>query len=499
MKLRKSEGGLKMKLSNKILLAFLLVALVVSCAREARHLGERIEYDAGYRQDEEDITVVHLRGNEEQMKAQHEALLADEIASFRKAAVNHRVMRRFGYGGCTNFAAFGPASVDGKLWHARNFDFSGNGVLDRYRVVYIVELIDKIPFVAIAWSDYYPSGVHTTMNTKGLSLGYMHSEAPGESIMDAPNLWMLFRKVMENASTIDEALAILRTGPRKGTANLLLADGKVPDAVIVEMTSDGIAVRRAKESMVYSTNHFVSQEMFYPENKDPNSYARFKRLEELGNQHYGKLDLKHTVAILRDHYDVHIRRETLSGDIIVTPSNVLSVVFCPSDIIFWVAKGLAPAAYNKFVGFSLKDELNGTQAKTKDLYVPADTIVESSAWKEMEAFLAGNLAYLQGDDSTAVEHLTKAVSLNPNSVLYGYRLGSALSNLGRMEEAIATFETALTGDSPISLYAYIYYRLGRIYEKMGAKDKMRAAFEKVLDLDIGDRSIKDYARRILGR
>jgi len=487
-----------MRLSKRILSVFLLVALVVS-ACEIRQLGERIEYGKGYRQDEEGIIVVHLRGSEEQMKAQHATLLADEITAFRKAAAKHRVMQRFGYGGCTNFAAFGPASINGKLWHARNFDLSGNGVLDLYRVVYIVEPIDKIPFVAIAWSDYYPVGVHTAMNMKGLSLGYMHSEAPGESIMDAPNLWILFRKVMENASTIDEALAILKAGPRKGTANLLLADGKVPDAIIVEMTSNAIAVRRAKKSMVYSTTHFVSQEMFYPENKDPNSYARFKRLEELGNQYYGKLDLEHAVSILRDHYDVHIRRETFSGDIIATPSNVLSVVFCSTDLTFWVARGLAPAAYSRFVGFSLKDEIRGTQAKTKVPSVPADTIVESLAWKEMEAFLAGNLAYLQGDDSTAVEYLTRAVSLNPTSVLYGYRLGSALSNLGRIEEAIAIFETALAGDSPISLYAHIYYRLGRIYEEMGANDKMRAAFEKVLDLDIGDKFIEDYARRVLGR
>lgn len=488
-----------MKLSKRVLLALLLAALVVGCTHVPRHLGERIEYGAGYRQDEEGIVVLHLRGNEDQMKAQHEALLTDEIAAFRKAAVNHRLMRRFGYGGCTNFAAFGSASIDGKLWHARNFDLGGNGVLDRYRVVYIVEPTDKIPFVAIAWSDYYPAGVHTAMNAKGLSLGYMHSEASGESIMDAPNLWILFRKVMENASTIDEALAILKAGPRKGTANLLLADGKAPDAVVVEMTSNAIAIRRAEKSMIYSTNHFVSPEMFYAENKNPNSFARYKRLEELGRQHYGKFDLKQTVAVLRDRYDVHVKRETLSGDIIATPSNVLSVVFHPSDLTFWVAKGLAPASYSEFVGFSLKDELKGTQAKTKIPYVPVDPIVKSSVWKEMESYLSGNLAYLFGDDSTAINHLTKAVSLNPTSALYGYRLGAAFANLGRMDEAIATYEKALAGDSPISLYAYIHYRLGKIYEAIGDKDKMRVAFEKVLELDIGDKSIEDDARQVLGR
>ncbi|RLC53882.1 MAG: hypothetical protein DRI80_19725, partial [Chloroflexota bacterium] len=118
-----------------------------------RSLGERITSGAGYRQDEEGIVVVHLRGGEDEMEAQYRALLADEIEGFHQAAADHRVMRR--YGGCTNFAAFGPASADGRLWHARNFDWSGQGVLDRYRVVYIVEPTDKIPFVTIGFSGEY--------------------------------------------------------------------------------------------------------------------------------------------------------------------------------------------------------------------------------------------------------------------------------------------------------------------------------------------------------
>jgi len=112
-----------------------LPATTTPAIRPTRTLGERIESGAGYRQDEEGVVVVHLRGSEAEMQAQYQALLADEIAGFRQAASNHRVMRRFS-GGCTNFTAFGPAAAGGKLWHARNFDFSGHGVLDRYRVVY---------------------------------------------------------------------------------------------------------------------------------------------------------------------------------------------------------------------------------------------------------------------------------------------------------------------------------------------------------------------------
>jgi len=476
-----------------------LVSEPTAAPKPTRSLGERFEFGAGYRQDEEAIAVVHLRGGEAKMEAQYRALLADEIAGFRRAAAGHRVMRR--YGGCTNFAAFGPASADGELWHARNFDWSGQGVLDRYRVVYIVEPTGKIPFVAIGYSaDYWNHRmVHTAMNAQGLSLGYMLSQAPGESLTSVPILWALFRRVMENASTIEEALAILEAGPRGGAANLLLADGKVPEAVVVEMTSHGLAVRQAEDGVVYATNHFVSPELFYPENRDPDTYARFERLGELGRLHYGAFDLERTVALLRDRYDVHAGRETLGGDIIGSPINMLSVVFNPGDLTFWVADGPAPTAYRRFVGFSLRDELDGTQAQSAVPSVPADPIVGSAAWAEVEAFQAGYLAYLQGDDATAAERLAEAMSLNPHSARHGYYLGRALTNLGRDEEAIAAFEAALAGDPQSSYCAYIYYRLGRIYEEMGDEEKMRAAFEQVLALDIGDEKIEGYARQALGR
>jgi hypothetical protein len=72
--------------------------------------------------------VVHLRGSEAKMQAQYQALLADEIASFRQAVASHRMMQRFG-GGRSNFAAFGLASASGRPWHSRNFDFNGHGGL----------------------------------------------------------------------------------------------------------------------------------------------------------------------------------------------------------------------------------------------------------------------------------------------------------------------------------------------------------------------------------
>ena len=433
------------------------------------------------------------------MRAQNHALLAAEIEAFQTAARRHRDLRSY-IGGCSNIAAFGSASTDGTLWHGRNFDFGGHGVLDEFRVVYIVEPEGKIPYVTVSWSGPRPwnyEGVHTAMNASGLSLGYMISQAEGESINDAPSPWELYRKIMEDTETIDQAVDVLRASPRRGAANLLLADGKVPEAVVVEMSSKAIAVRRALNDTVHATNHFVSPELFNPENKDSDSEARFQRLNELAGSR--AFDLALTVSALRDRVDIHTRSTSPDGDIIGNPLNMLSVIFHPGDLTFWVASGAAPSSYRSFVGFNLTNELDGTPGQTDLPNIGEDETLDAASRAEIDAYQSGRRAYGRGDDAVAVNEFSKAVALNPTSSRYGYGLAGALINLERYDEAIAALSAALQGDPKSGYRAYIYYRLGQIYEKQGQTGKMRAAFEQVLLIDVGDQEIESYARGALGR
>ena len=362
----------------------------------ARFLGARIESGKGYRLDENGLMVVHLRGTEAEMRAQNHALLAAEIEAFQTAARRHRDLRSY-IGGCSNIAAFGSASTDGTLWHGRNFDFGGHGVLDEFRVVYIVEPEGKIPYVTVSWSGPRPwnyEGVHTAMNASGLSLGYMISQAEGESINDAPSPWELYRKIMEDTETIDQAVDVLRASPRRGAANLLLADGKVPEAVVVEMSSKAIAVRRAVNDTVYATNHFVSPELFNPENNDSDSEARFQRLNELAGSR--AFDLALTVSALRDRVDIHTRSTSPDGDIIGNPLNMLSVIFHPGDLTFWVASGAAPSSYRSFVGFNLTNELDGTPGQTDLPNIGEDETLDAASRAEIDAYQSGRRAYGRG-------------------------------------------------------------------------------------------------------
>jgi tetratricopeptide (TPR) repeat protein len=472
-------------------------ATATTSVETPRTLSEKTWHDQGYRQIEEGITVVHLKGSEAQIREQYAALLKDEIAAFNEVIRRNRVIQGVTGAGCSNFAVFGRMTADGKVWHGRTFDFYGLGAMDRYKVVYIVEPEGNIPYVSVSWAGWNGyAQVHTAMNGAGISLGYMWGDSNEEQIRDAPVLWELFRRVIANAHTLPEAIEIIQNGRRASAANLLITDAKVPDAVVVEMTSQKVAVRKAANGSIYSTNHFITPKMQEPI-KDPNSFARYQRLGNLLEANQGQVNLAKSISFLRDRYDVLTQRENFSGDVIAWNMNVIAVIFSPSEQTLWVAKGLAPAVYSEFVGFSLKDELAGTQANTRLPTMPEDPIIRSQEYQGFLAYQDGYVATLEGNYDRAIERIHAAIPSDPKSGRYRFTLASAYMNLGKYPEAIQAFQEALATDMNEVYQAYSYFRLGKIYEGVGNQEKMKESFAKVLALAIGDPEIEGYARRVL--
>lgn len=83
-------------------------------------LSERVWHGHGYKQVEEGITVAHLKGSEDQIREQYEILLRSEIAAFNEVVRRNRALRGLAGRGCTNIAAFGPATTDGRSRRARS-------------------------------------------------------------------------------------------------------------------------------------------------------------------------------------------------------------------------------------------------------------------------------------------------------------------------------------------------------------------------------------------
>jgi len=95
--------------------------------------------------------------------------------------------------------------------------------------------------------------------------------------------WFIVRHILENCSSVQEALAWIRSIPHSQSRNYMLADAE--EALVVEASINGIHVRAPEDDVLVMTNHPVhpalaNQAAFMPED----SITRYDRLRRLAEK-----------------------------------------------------------------------------------------------------------------------------------------------------------------------------------------------------------------------
>lgn len=134
--------------------------------------------------------------------------------------------------GCSNFAVFGRWTTDGRLLHGRNLDWSIKGQAQDDAVVLVWRPKNGIPFMMVGWAGSI--GSVSGMNAKGITIGEMTSGTP-DSTFDGMPLFVIMRRILEKASTLEEAVAIMQQGPRTTGWNFVIGDAQIPDARALEV------------------------------------------------------------------------------------------------------------------------------------------------------------------------------------------------------------------------------------------------------------------------
>jgi isopenicillin-N N-acyltransferase like protein len=172
--------------------------------------------------------------------------------------------------------------------------------------VQIVEPETGLAFVSVAWPGML--GVVSGMNEQGIWVSVNGARA-GEPRSEGVPIVFATRAVLEEARSLDDALAIIARYPPMVSHILFLADGKTGESMIVERAPNlPSGVVRYPATAVVS-NHFRTA----PLRDDPtdarireitSTEARQARMEELLRRHYGRIDPQVAVAILRDRSGV---------------------------------------------------------------------------------------------------------------------------------------------------------------------------------------------------
>lgn len=246
---------------------------------------------------------------------------------------------------CSGFAVFGKATVGGKMYHGRILDYLRGMGLEQNATVIVFQPDQGNAWVNVGYAGFV--GSVTAMNEKHISIGEMGGR--GEGNWDGKPMAQLVREVMEKANTLEEAVAIMRKGPRTCEYYYVISDAKSKRAV-------GIAATPEKFETIWPGDSHPLLPHGTPDTVLMSAGDRYEALAQRVKAGYGK-------------FDAQGARDLMKRPVCMT-SNIHSVLFEPETLDFWVANADSenPAAHTRYTHYNLGELLKpekGSQAAAR--------------------------------------------------------------------------------------------------------------------------------------
>ena len=235
---------------------------------------------------------------------------------------------------CSGFALFGDATSGGRMFHGRILDYLRGIGLEQSAVVMVIKPENRNAWVNVGYAGFV--GSVTAMNEKHVAIGEMGGR--GEGNWDGKPMAQLVREVMERANTIDEAVEIMRKGPRTCEYYYVVSDAKSRRAVGIAATPTKFDVISAGESHPQLPHPIKDAVLMSAD-------TRYLKLVERVKENFGRID-------------ADAARDLMKLPVAMT-SNIHSVLFAPDTLDFWVANADANnvASHTRWTHYNLKELL----------------------------------------------------------------------------------------------------------------------------------------------
>jgi len=298
----------------------------------------------------------------------------------------HAIPTRFH---CTGAAAFGKATVDGRLYHTRSLDYGldigDKKTIQENAVVIVYQPTDGNAHAVLSWAG--STGCVSGMNDKGISIGEIGNACRDESYSGMPMIFML-REALRACNSLDEVIQLIGKAPRTCGFTFIVGDGKIPSACALEVSHSQIAVGLPGDKKsnppphfpiadaVRRGNYFVDKKMaaiqrdtYDPEISSPADWLAYSVMSSFLLENYGRLNDVKMIELLRKYPPEH--------------SCLHQAVFCPSTLEFWVSNAVNlpeakfPGAQNQpFYKYNLLKLIRGVPFETKVAEPPRLTAAE---------------------------------------------------------------------------------------------------------------------------
>jgi isopenicillin-N N-acyltransferase-like protein len=351
------------------------------------------------------------------------------------------------HGGCTAAVALGPRASGGASIHAKNQDYDGGGVWDKYPLVHVAHPEEGFAHVTATTAGLLKGNL--TLNAAGVTIGghFLFSSAAGRF---GRSFTVLEREVALNAGSVDEAVSILRAAPCAGSFAFVITD-RSGAGVAAECDGEGVRVRQAQAGVLGMSNLFMTEPG--SETKDllrvwgahRIPLARQSRIDALLAELPKKARVETVAALLADRFDPISERRRGPAAVIAQPSTVTAAVAETASLRFWVGESECPASHGRFIGFDLSSAFAGAGEVSIAGALENGDPADSQRIGAFRLFLQARAAFMLGGEGeeTARELLLRAESLDPLEAAYPRFLARLCLRGGDLDTADAALHRSI--------------------------------------------------------
>lgn len=253
---------------------------------------------------------------------------------------------------CSGFAIANTATKDGEMYHGRVLDYAVDWGLQDHAVIIVCEPDGRIPWVNVSYAGFI--GSVTGMNAEQISVGEMGGGGLGH--WEGRPMALIVREALETASSLDDAIAVFRDGPRTCQYYYVIADGETRKAVGMEASWDVFQVIEPGQKHDLLPNPVPDCVLL-------SAGDRYQELSRRAKAGHGQFTADDALRLMTRP--------------VAMKSNLHNVLFAPRSSDFWVAHAStdrAPAADRPFQKFSLRELLaRRPDAKSPQIPMPART------------------------------------------------------------------------------------------------------------------------------
>jgi hypothetical protein len=258
-------------------------------------------------QDVDPPLLAMIRGQAEALELEFDTLLRYDLVSYLRDALVTRkppvgsLRDRPEQEGCTTWAATGSATAGGQPILVKNRDYR----LEHLPLQVVIHAAPESGYRYVCSGSAGSPGVFSAgINQAGLAVADTHvcSTDLGPGLPD----YALMMHLLEAHDSVSSAVDYLRSVPRLGRNNLILADAQGHLAVF-EIGHHNYGLFEAHDGTLVNTNHFVSPELqgcfvdTNPPSRRGNSFHRRDKVTRELDAALGKIDLTFARRLMAAH------------------------------------------------------------------------------------------------------------------------------------------------------------------------------------------------------